>query len=62
MAKNLILSGIKSLTIVDDCKITEEDVASQYTLTLSDIGKNVSFILRLQLYIYYCFIFNVNIA
>ena len=41
VAKNLVLAGIGSLTIVDSGKVTETDVSSQFFVTKEDIGKNV---------------------
>jgi len=44
IAKNLVLAGIGSLTIVDGidgpAKVTEQDLDSQFLLTHKDIGKN----------------------
>ncbi|KAI9683099.1 MAG: hypothetical protein M1829_005890 [Trizodia sp. TS-e1964] len=40
IAKNLVLAGIGSLTIVDDEIVSEEDLGAQFFLTASDIGKN----------------------
>lgn len=41
VAKNLVLAGIRSLTIVDPGEVSEKDVASQFFVTAEDIGKNV---------------------
>lgn len=41
VAKNLVLAGIGSLTIVDPGRVTEEDVSSQFFVTAEGIGKNV---------------------
>lgn len=43
VAKNLVLAGIGSLTIVDHQVLTEDDVCSQFFITEADIGKNVCF-------------------
>ncbi|XP_060082452.1 SUMO-activating enzyme subunit 1-like [Ylistrum balloti] len=40
VAKNIVLSGIKSLTMLDDTEVTEEDSCSQFLLPRSDVGKN----------------------
>lgn len=41
IAKNLTLAGISSLTIIDDEKITEEDLGAQYFVREEDVGKPV---------------------
>lgn len=41
IAKNLVLAGIGSLTVLDSEMVTESDVASQFFVTEEDIGKNV---------------------
>lgn len=43
IAKNLVLAGISSLTIIDDEPVTEEDLGAQYFLRQEDIGKPVRF-------------------
>ncbi|XP_069118433.1 SUMO-activating enzyme subunit 1-like isoform X1 [Argopecten irradians] len=40
VAKNIVLSGIKSLTMLDDTEVTEEDACSQFLLPRTDVGKN----------------------
>lgn len=40
IAKNVILAGVKSVTLHDETLCTIEDLASQFYLTESDIGKN----------------------
>lgn len=42
IAKNLILAGVNSLTIIDDSEITEEDLGAQYFLRHEDVGQPVS--------------------
>ena len=42
IAKNLVLSGLKRLTIHDDENTKWEDLAGQFFLFESDIGKNRS--------------------
>jgi len=41
IAKNLILNGIGSLTIVDSGVVTEDDLGAQYFLRDEDVGRNV---------------------
>jgi molybdopterin/thiamine biosynthesis adenylyltransferase len=41
IAKNLVLAGIGSLTIVDPAVVTDVDVASQFFVTEDNIGENV---------------------
>jgi ubiquitin-like 1-activating enzyme E1 A len=41
VAKNLVLAGINSLTVVDNGLVTEDDLGAQFFLTKEDIGKNV---------------------
>jgi ubiquitin-like 1-activating enzyme E1 A len=43
IAKNLILNGIGSLTIVDSDQVSEEDLGAQYYVREEDIGRNVSY-------------------
>lgn len=40
IAKNLVLAGIGSLTILDHELVTEDDLCSQFLITEKDIGKN----------------------
>ncbi|KAL4957786.1 hypothetical protein BDW69DRAFT_155724 [Aspergillus filifer] len=40
IAKNLVLAGIGSLTIIDDAVATEEDVGAQFFLTIDCVGQN----------------------
>ncbi|OCL14770.1 hypothetical protein AOQ84DRAFT_394255 [Glonium stellatum] len=40
VAKNLVLAGIGSLTIIDNEAVTEEDLGSQFFVLEADIGKN----------------------
>lgn len=41
IAKNLVLAGIGSLTIVDHEVVAEEDLFAQFFVTEEDVGKNV---------------------
>jgi len=40
IAKNLVLAGIGSLTILDHENVIEEDLGSQFLITEEDVGKN----------------------
>ncbi|KAL4942132.1 hypothetical protein BDV06DRAFT_192969 [Aspergillus oleicola] len=40
IAKNLVLAGIGSLTIIDDAVATEEDIGAQFFLTSDCVGQN----------------------
>ncbi|KAI2642601.1 hypothetical protein GGS21DRAFT_181081 [Xylaria nigripes] len=40
IAKNLVLAGIGSLTIVDDQLVTEADLGAQFLLSLENVGQN----------------------
>ncbi|KXJ94312.1 hypothetical protein Micbo1qcDRAFT_159419 [Microdochium bolleyi] len=40
IAKNLVLAGIASLTVLDDQAVTEADLGAQFLLTAEDIGQN----------------------
>ncbi|KAK7524172.1 hypothetical protein IWZ03DRAFT_366525 [Phyllosticta citriasiana] len=40
VAKNLVLAGIKSLTVVDHEVVTEDDLGAQFFVSEADIGKN----------------------
>lgn len=42
ICKNLVLSGVKSVTIVDPSPVTEQDFVSQFLVQRQDLGKNVS--------------------
>lgn len=41
VAKNLVLAGIGSLTILDHGVVTEDDLCSQFFVSEEDVGKNV---------------------
>ena len=41
IAKNIVLAGVGSLTVLDSGIVTEEDVASQFFVSEGDLGKNV---------------------
>lgn len=40
VAKNIVLSGIKSITLLDHTQVTEEDACSQFLVSRDDVGKN----------------------
>ncbi|KAF2756056.1 hypothetical protein EJ05DRAFT_539868 [Pseudovirgaria hyperparasitica] len=40
VAKNLVLAGIASLTIIDGAIVTEEDLGSHFSISTADVGKN----------------------
>lgn len=40
VCKNVVLAGVKSLTLLDHANVTEEDGCSQFLLTGDDVGKN----------------------
>lgn len=42
VAKNLVLAGIGTLTIVDHQSVTEDDLGSQFFVSEEDVGKNAS--------------------
>lgn len=42
ICKNLILSGVKSVTMMDPENVNKEDLNSQYFLYPGNIGENVS--------------------
>jgi ubiquitin-like 1-activating enzyme E1 A len=41
VAKNLVLAGINSLTIIDHEVVQENDLGAQFFISEADIGKNV---------------------
>jgi ubiquitin-like 1-activating enzyme E1 A len=43
VAKNLVLAGINSLTVIDHELATEDDLGAQFFLAEDDVGKNVCF-------------------
>lgn len=46
IAKNLVLAGIGSLTIVESDSVTEEDLFAQFSLTDENVGQNVGSLLH----------------
>lgn len=42
IAKNLVLSGIGSITLLDQDIVTEDDLGSQFLVSEADVGKPVS--------------------
>jgi len=47
IAKNLTLAGIRSLTIIDNDPVSEEDLGTQYFVRQEDVGKPVNITLIL---------------
>jgi ubiquitin-like 1-activating enzyme E1 A len=41
IAKNLVLAGIGSLTVVDHETVTEEDLGAQFFISEEHVGQNV---------------------
>ena len=41
IAKNLVLAGIGSLTVLDSSMVVEDDLGAQFFISEEDIGKNV---------------------
>lgn len=41
VCKNLVLAGIGAITLIDHDVVTEEDLGTQFFVTVEDIGKNV---------------------
>ena len=39
-AKNVILAGVRSVTVHDKCEVTKRDLSAQFYLNEADIGKN----------------------
>lgn len=42
ICKNLVLSGVKSLTLMDSGQVDEQDFVAQFLVQREDLGKNVS--------------------
>ncbi|KAL1436793.1 hypothetical protein MTO96_049333 [Rhipicephalus appendiculatus] len=40
VAKNLVLAGIKSITLLDNHNVTNDDFAAQFMINRGDVGKN----------------------
>ena len=40
IAKNIVLSGVKKFTLNDSKLVTEKDLAGQFFVSETDIGKN----------------------
>jgi len=41
VCKNLVLAGVGSLTIVDEEKVTPQDLGSQFLISEKNVGENV---------------------
>jgi ubiquitin-like 1-activating enzyme E1 A len=42
ICKNIILAGVKAVTILDSGVVTDEDACSQFLAARDQLGKNVS--------------------
>lgn len=49
IAKNLVLAGVGSLTLMDNGLVTDDDLGAQFFISEADIGKPVSKSARLFL-------------
>ena len=49
ICKNIVLAGVKSVTILDDKLVTENDNYSQFLAPRDEIGKNVSVMISVLL-------------
>lgn len=49
ISKNLMLCGIRSLTLTDERRVTEDDLDSNFLLENDSVGKNVSSLLTFAL-------------
>ena len=61
VCKNILLAGIKHLTILDDKDMTKKDFEAQFFSSEEDVGKNVSFI-EFWLYFLYKYIKQTQIT
>jgi molybdopterin/thiamine biosynthesis adenylyltransferase len=41
VCKNLVLAGVKAVTLVDDAPVSELDLAANFFLTTNDLGSKV---------------------
>lgn len=46
IAKNLVLAGIGSLTVLDSTLVTEDDLGSQFLISAGDVGNPVGYRMR----------------
>ena len=42
IAKNLVLAGVGSLTVLDSSVVTDDDLGAQFFISEHDIGHNVN--------------------
>jgi len=42
IAKNLVLAGVGSLTVLDNSVVVEDDLGAQFLISEQDLGRNVS--------------------
>jgi molybdopterin/thiamine biosynthesis adenylyltransferase len=56
VAKNIILGGVKSVTFLDDQKVTPQDYACQFLIPQEATEQNfVSFVLHIIIIVQNCF-------
>ncbi len=48
IAKNLVLSGINSLTLLDDEIVSDEDLKTNFLLKRNSAGENVTVFLKIN--------------
>lgn len=56
IAKNLVLAGVGSLTILDHEPVTEMDLGAQFFVSEQSIGQNVSTYLLSLLFFCVCYV------
>jgi ubiquitin-like 1-activating enzyme E1 A len=44
ICKNIVLCGVKALTLLDDQVVTTQDFTAQFLIPRTDLGKNVSIV------------------
>ena len=44
ICKNIVLCGVKSLTLLDDQVVTTQDFTAQFLIPRTELGKNVSMV------------------
>ena len=52
VAKNVILAGVKSITLMDDATLTQENSAATFLAPKDKLGSNVSYRRRKTLSVY----------
>ncbi len=56
VSKNLVLAGIKTITLLDHRTISSKDLSANFMAGVDDIGRNVSYI------IYYVYVYDSSIG